>query len=87
MSNHAFFGSDLEELGHVEETDALDVDGAAHVVHAVVPVRVHLLHSCALVKLVRINDRVNFLLIAPVDKVCKHLLHLGQLKLAGPTES
>ena len=87
MSNHAFLCGDFKELAHIQKTDALNVNGAAEVVDAVVTMWVDLLDGGSLVELIGVNDGVYFLLFTPVDELCPHLLHLGKVELASPTES
>ena len=77
MSNHTFFSSNFKKSGHIKQTEALDIDGATKLVNTVVSVRVDFLHSCTLVKLICLDNGVNFLVSAPVHKIGEHELHLG----------
>ena len=72
VSNHAFFGSYLKKSGNIQKTETFNVDWSAKFVNAMVAMRIDFLHSCTLIKLVRVNDCVDFLVSPPVDKISEH---------------
>lgn len=86
VSDHALFGSYLKKSGHVQQTKAFDIDGSTKLVNTVVSVWVDFLHGCALMKIIRVNNCVDLLVSPPVDKVCEHQLHLGQVKFSRATK-
>ena len=87
VSDHSFLRCKLEKCSDIEKTEAFDVDGPPKFVNTVVAMRVNLLDGCALRKLIRVNDGVNFCLSSPVHEVCEHYLHFGQVELSGTTKA
>ena len=86
VSDHALLSSYLKKSGHVEQTESLNVDGATKFVNAVISMRVGFLHGRAFSKLIRVNNRIDFLISTPVHKIREHELHLGQVKFSCATK-
>ena len=60
VSYHSFLGCNLKKSGDIKKTEAFDVDGPPKFVNTVVAMRIDFLYSCALRKLVSVDDGVNF---------------------------
>jgi len=86
VSDHALLGGYLKKSGHVKQAKAFDIDGSTELVDTVVSMRVYFLHGCALMEIIRVNNCVHLLVSPPVDKVCEHKLHLGQVKFSRATK-
>ena len=86
VSDHSFFRCNLKKSGDIEKTEAFDVDGPPKFVNTVVSVWIDFLDGCALIKLVSVDHGVNFRVSPPVNEVCPHDLHLGQVELSGTTK-
>ena len=92
MLNEAFLCGDLEDVVDLEEPEALDVDGSALLVSAVIEVRVHSLNLVELLEVKRlhmgnlrvtyIEDVIYVVFLAPLDEVVEHEDRLVHFELA-----
>lgn len=72
MTHHALGGRDFEDLGHVKQTNSFIVNGSAGLVCFVVAMRIVVLNLIVLYKVIRFNDLIYTLSLAPVDEVLEH---------------